>query len=215
MVATAADSRTRPATRAPAGVPAAGAPPLRLAHSAPAPTDGEIAEAFVAGDELALAAYDRWGTLVHTLAARTLGDVREAEDVTQQVFLAAWRGRHGFRPERGALGGWLVGITRRKIADALTARTRRTALAAAAGAQQARPVAEPHTDAVLDRLLVTQELAKLPPAQCQVLSLAFYDDLSHVQIAERTGLPLGTVKSHVRRGLQRLRRVLVDASTSQ
>ncbi|WP_461029594.1 RNA polymerase sigma factor, partial [Streptomyces sparsus] len=113
------------------------------------------------------------------------------------------------------LGGWLVGITRKKVADALTARTRRTALVAAVGAQQARPVSEPHTEAVLDRLLVTRELAKLPPAQCRVLSLAFYDDLSQVQIAERTGLPLGTVKSHVRRGLQRLRRVLEEASVPQ
>ncbi|MFD6973370.1 sigma-70 family RNA polymerase sigma factor [Streptomyces sp. NPDC059979] len=170
----------------------------------------EVAEGFVRGEERCLtAAYHRWGGLVHTLAARTLGDPKEAEDVTQQVFLAAWRGRAGYRPERGPFPGWLVGITRRKIADALTARTRRLDLVAAAGAAlppAGEPVAGP--EAVLDRLVVTGELAKLPRLQREVLALAFYGDLTQVQIAERTGMPLGTVKSHARRGLHRMRRHL-------
>ncbi|MFJ4860883.1 sigma-70 family RNA polymerase sigma factor [Streptomyces sp. NPDC088748] len=169
--------------------------------------DREVAAGFVRGDERCLsAAYRRWGGLVHTLAARTLGDSREAEDVSQQVFLAAWVGRAGYRPERGSFPGWLVGITRRKIADALTARTRRLDLVAAAGAAlppAGEPVAGPET--VLDRLLVTGELAKLPRAQREVLAMAFYADLTQAQIAERTGLPLGTVKSHARRGLHRMR----------
>uniref|UniRef100_A0AAU2JKG2 Sigma-70 family RNA polymerase sigma factor n=1 Tax=Streptomyces sp. NBC_00049 TaxID=2903617 RepID=A0AAU2JKG2_9ACTN len=172
--------------------------------------DHEVAEGFVRGDERCLtAAYRRWGGLVHALAARTLGDPREAEDVSQQVFLAAWRGRAGYRPERGTFPGWLVGITRRKIADALSARTRRLDLVAAAGA--ALPPTDepaPGPESVLDRLLVTGELAKLPRVQREVLAMAFYGDLTQVQIAERTGLPLGTVKSHARRGLHRMRRRL-------
>lgn len=63
-------------------------------------------------------------------------------------------------------------------------------------------------ETVLDRLLVTGELAKLPDAQREVLAMAFYADLTQAQIAERTGLPLGTVKSHARRGLHRMRHCL-------
>ncbi|MFJ9037211.1 sigma-70 family RNA polymerase sigma factor [Streptomyces sp. NPDC102406] len=171
--------------------------------------DEELADGLARGEEACLeAAFRRWGTLVHTLALRSLGDFREAEDVTQQVFLAAWRGRGTFDPRRGALGAWLVGITRRKVADALSARTRRTDLAVLLGAD-ASPAPAPLTDdmacRVLDQVVVARELAQLPAAQRTVLRLAFYDDLTHSQIAERTGWPLGTVKSHARRGMNRLR----------
>ncbi|MFD7137251.1 sigma-70 family RNA polymerase sigma factor [Streptomyces sp. NPDC059894] len=175
-------------------------------------TDDELAAGFAAGDEVCLAAaYHRYGSLVHTLARRSLGDAREAEDVTQTVFLAAWRGRAGFLPERGTLSAWLVGITRRKVADALSARTRRAELVAAAGARMSVTTGDRHTpDAVLDRVLLGHELAKLPAPQRRVLTLAFYDDLTQTQIAELTGWPLGTVKSHARRGLHRLGRCLED-----
>ncbi|MFI8193291.1 sigma-70 family RNA polymerase sigma factor [Streptomyces sp. NPDC085946] len=184
--------------------------------TAPAPPlDGagyeeELARGLRAADEAALAAiYRHWGSLVHTLAVRSLGDAHEAEDVTQQVFLGAWRGRDGFRPERGPLSAWLVGITRRKIADALTARTRRLALvdSAARQAGTARQV-QAAPDDVLDRVLLIDELSRLPAPQREVLCLAFYEDLTQMQIAERTGMPLGTVKSHARRGLNRLRQAI-------
>ncbi|MBE1602505.1 MULTISPECIES: sigma-70 family RNA polymerase sigma factor [Streptomyces] len=173
----------------------------------------ELAAGFVAGDEECLtAAYHRWGALVYTLARRSLGDAREAEDVRQSVFLAAWRGRAGYAPERGALGAWLVGITRRKIADALTARTRQAELVAAAGTRMAEAPVDRDTlpDAVLDRVLIGREFARIPAPQRRVLTLAFYDDLTQAQIAEVTGWPLGTVKSHARRGLQRLSRSLQE-----
>ncbi|MFI6088122.1 RNA polymerase sigma factor [Streptomyces sp. NPDC051218] len=164
-------------------------------------------------DEASLAAvYRRWGPLVHALAQRSLGDSREAEDITQQVFLAAWRGRAGYRPELGSPAAWLTGITRRRIADALHARARRAALVEGAGAQYATMDhrAQEGMDLALDRTLMTQELARLPAPQRTVLRLAFYEDLSHPQIAERTGWPLGTVKSHARRGMRGLRLRLED-----
>ncbi|MFJ8200949.1 sigma-70 family RNA polymerase sigma factor [Streptomyces sp. NPDC096152] len=173
--------------------------------------DEELAARFADGDDACLAAvYHRWGSLVYTLARRSLGDAGEAEDVTQTVFLAAWRGRAGFHPDRGALSAWLVGITRRKIADALSARTRRTELAVAAGSTAAlrAPDRAAQPDGVLDRVLVGHELARLPAPQRRVLGLAFYDDLTQRQIAQVTGWPLGTVKSHARRGLHRLARCL-------
>ncbi|MFF9016711.1 sigma-70 family RNA polymerase sigma factor [Streptomyces sp. NPDC014870] len=179
-------------------------------------TDHWIDRGFEQGDERCLAAaYQRWGGLVHTLATRALGDPREAEDVTQQVFVAAWRGRANFHPERGRLPAWLTGITRRKIADALTARTRRRELAEALGASlgsEGGAVEEP--EGVLDRIVVTEELARLPRVQRDVLSLAYFGDLTQVQIADRTGMPLGTVKSHARRGLQRMRHNLAVATTA-
>ncbi|MFF7254084.1 RNA polymerase sigma factor [Streptomyces microflavus] len=174
-----------------------------------------LAAGFVRGDEETFAlVYHRWAALVYSLAARSLGDAREAEDVAQQTFLAAWRGRHGYHAVRGPLPGWLVGIARRKIADAHAARSRRTELASAHAAREGSGVPGPaeRPEAALDRVLVTQELRKLPPVQRHILRLAFFDDLTHVQIAERTGLPLGTVKSHARRAILRVRRSVTESS---
>ncbi|MFB6620432.1 sigma-70 family RNA polymerase sigma factor [Streptomyces sp. NPDC056367] len=178
-------------------------------------SDEEIGRGLAEGDEGCLAlAHHRWGRLVHTLAARALGDPREAEDVTQQVFLAAWRGRAGYRPERGPVPAWLVGITRRKTADALTDRTRRLGLVDAAGAALPPPDGTGEgPERVLDRVVVTQELARLPRVQRDVLTLAYFGDLTQAQIAHRTGLPLGTVKSHARRGLLRMRSRLTAGTT--
>lgn len=179
------------------------------------PTDEELASGLIAGDEGCLAAaYHRWATLVHTLAWRSLGDAKEAEDVTQQVFVGVWRGRHGYRPERGGIVGWIVGITRHRIADALAARTRRGDLVAAAGEDLAafasRNDSSDTVDVILDRILLRQELAQLSQPQQQVLWLVFYEGLTHSEIARRTGWPLGTVKSHARRALRRLRRSLAE-----
>lgn len=173
-------------------------------------TDEELVRRLAAGSEACLAiAYHRWQPLILALARRALGDSQEAEDVTQQVFLALWRNRHRYRASRGPVTGWLTGIARHKIADALAARTRRARLIVAAGSVLS-PADEAigRPDEALDRVLVNQELARLPEPQQQVLRMAFYDDLTQAQIAERTGWPLGTVKSHARRGLHQLRRGL-------
>ena len=165
---------------------------------------GTLAASFAAGDERALAEmYSRWSALVYTLALRNLGDVSEAEDVTQRVFVSAWQGRSRYDPAR-PLPGWLVGITRHKIADALSARSRdrtvEAALIATAEADEGR-----HQPDLAERLLVADELARLEPVPQQVMRLAFFEDMTHAQIAERLTLPLGTVKSHIRRSLDRLR----------
>ncbi|MER7760704.1 sigma factor, partial [Streptomyces sp. NPDC097619] len=102
--------------------------------------DERIARGLVCGDPRSLdAAYHRWGRFVQALAFRSLGDRQDAEDLTQQVFVAAWQGRANFRPDRGTVPAWLTGITRRKVADALAARTRRTDLVARAARSAPRP----------------------------------------------------------------------------
>ena len=161
--------------------------------------------AFRSGDERALAAaYARWSTLVNTLALRSLGNVADAEDVTQQVFISAWRGRDSFDPERGALGSWLTGITRRRIADALEARTRSRRVEESS-VHEALTASHVVDGDHVDRLVLADELARLEPIPRQLMTLAFYQEFTHAEIADSTGIPLGTVKSHIRRSLTRLR----------
>lgn len=166
------------------------------------------------GSREALAeAYREWSALVHTLALRSLGNHHDAEDVTQQVFVAAWRSRHTLRPERGSVAGWLVGITRHTVADAHARRARQVRDAAAV-ASQALPEerAAPPDEQLASRLLLHDELGRLGEPRATVVRMAFLEDLTHEQIAERLNLPLGTVKSHVRRGLTRLRTRLEEVN---
>jgi RNA polymerase sigma-70 factor (ECF subfamily) len=182
----------------------------------PSGRDEELAEHFRDGDEHALRiAYDRYGGAVFHLATRMLANRADAEDVTQATFVAAWLGRGTFDPERGGMLGWLLGIARRKVVDRVrsAARENRAADTVRALPEQSGPDESP--DRVLDRLVLADELARLPDEQRRTLQLAFYDDLTHPQISAVTGLPLGTVKSHIRRGMASLRqRWEVDGAAS-
>lgn len=181
-----------------------------MTSSPPAP--GELERRFATGDDATLRlAYDEYGTLVHGLCRRAVGDAHAA-DVAQEVWVAAWQARATYRAGSGSLVGWLVGITRHKCVDHLRrlGRTpvpvadRRIAANGTAVAEDDRAA----VDRVAERLLVADALRRLAPRPRAIVELAFWSDLTHEQIAERTGVPLGTVKSDIRRGLRRLRRQL-------
>ena len=170
-----------------------------------------LAARLVAGEETALEeVYDRWSPLVHTYAHRALRDPHEAEDVTQQVFVAAWRSRHTLTPGPAALPAWLVGIARHKVADARAARAREAGRLAAVVALPGATdnAVELPDEEVAERLVVRQAVEELPDPRRTIMFLAFWEEHSHAEIAEKVGLPLGTVKSHVRRGLMKLHQQL-------
>jgi RNA polymerase sigma-70 factor (ECF subfamily) len=182
------------------------------------PDDREVARRFAAGDEQALAlAYERFAGQIHGMAVRAFGPGPDAEDVTQQTFVSAWTGRAGYRPDKGPLPAWLVGVARHKIADTWARRDRqRRETEAAMSEAQAAPAARVTAGVdsqVADRVLVLEELDQLGQPQRGIIELAFFEDLTHAQISARTGIPLGTVKSHIRRTLERLRtRLEVDGA---
>ena len=183
--------------------------PVPLPRAVAEPDDREIGRRFAAGEEQALAlAYQRWAGQIHGMAVRAFGPGPDAEDVTQQTFVSAWTGRAGYRPDKGPLPAWLVGVCRHKIADtwARRDRNRREAQAAVTELRAGpSPVIAGVDTTVADRMLVLDELDRLDQPQRGIIELAFFEDLTHVQIADRTGIPLGTVKSHIRRTLERLR----------
>jgi RNA polymerase sigma factor (sigma-70 family) len=176
-------------------------------------TDMDVAHGFAQGSDDALAeAYRRWSGLVHATALRSTGNAEDAADITQAVFVGAWRGRGGYRPEAGSLPGWLMTITRRRIADHWESRSREARIRSAVEAVE--PVIDwqpPEVDRIAAQMVVADELDRLGDPARRIVRMAFYDDLTHSQIAERLEMPIGTVKSHIRRSLERLRtRMEVD-----
>ncbi|WP_344255944.1 RNA polymerase sigma factor [Terrabacter carboxydivorans] len=175
-------------------------------HDDPDVESAELAARLRGGDREALAEmYRRWAPLVHTIALRSLGAREDAEDVVQQVFVSAWHGRATLRPDRGSPVAWLVGITKHRVADVRTQRfrTHRNLQALASEAATQPP---PVDDSDLaERLLLVHELERMGDPRAAVLRMAFIEDRTHEDIARALDLPLGTVKSHVRRGLIQLR----------
>ena len=169
--------------------------------------DATLEARFCSGDESAMeAVYRKHGSLVYSLCRRTLGPERAA-DVTQEVFFAAWKSRQRFNPESGSLTGWLVGIARFKIIDLYRVEQRNPLAPESAQAIDVG-VESAGVEQIAQRMVIAEALESLPERSRRLVEHAFFDDLTHSQIAERYGLPLGTVKSDIRRGLERLRRHL-------
>lgn len=175
--------------------------------------DRQLATAFADGADGSLrAVYERHGAMVYRIARGVISNASDAEEITQATFVSAWQGRKTFDPARGSLAAWLIGIARRRAVDRLRGLEReRKGIDAAARLAEQKPGGSTlpgHSEQIVDRIIVADGLAHLAEPQRRVLELAFFDDLSHRQISSVTGLPLGTVKTHVRRGLAQLRRRL-------
>jgi RNA polymerase sigma-70 factor (ECF subfamily) len=160
------------------------------------------------GDEVAfLVLYDRHASSVYGLVLRILGDPMLAEEATQDTFLKLWARARQFLPERGSLFSWLLTIARRTALDRLRLERRRPALSDASDPDdlwQSIPDSGTLSD---DARWRSMHLAvqSLPPEQRQVIELAYYQGMSQSEIAEVLGWPLGTVKTRLRTGMQRLR----------
>lgn len=172
----------------------------------------DLAVAFVAGTEGSLEeCFRRWAPLVNTLAWRLLGSASEAEEVTQQVFVTAWRGRHTFSADLGSLPAWLLGNAKHRVVDRQRSRAREMRLVRAAVDDATERGGREAPEVVTDRLLLAEEIGLLPEPRRAILRLAFYDGYTHAEISERLGLPIGTVKSHARRALLHLRQRLTTS----
>lgn len=157
------------------------------------------------GDQGAMAdVYDRYSPVVYAVALRVLGDTGAAEDVLQEVFLQLWRKPGAFDAERGSLGSWLAVITRNRAIDSLRRRRPETDI------EDVVLSVAPDIAGEADRARAAEKvrgvMGEMAPAQRSVLEMAYWEGMSHSEIAVKTGEPLGTVKTRIRAGLIALRK---------
>jgi len=184
--------------------------------SAPTPAgDPELVSRAASGDERAIATlYDRYGGVLYAVAYRIVGQRADAEEVVIEAFAQAWRDAPRFETARGSVAAWLTMIARSRALDLVRARGRRERITASAAAE--RPDASPamgdwrsdpagSVDLAERRVRVREALDALSPPQRQAIELAYFEGLSQSEIAERLQEPLGTIKTRVRLGMQKLR----------
>ncbi|MGA2024825.1 MAG: sigma-70 family RNA polymerase sigma factor [Steroidobacteraceae bacterium] len=176
--------------------------------------DAQLIRRIRGGDRAAfLEFYDRYAPLLLSVAARVLGDRREAEDVLQDVFTQIWHKSSGYEAALGSLTGWAVTLTRNKAIDRVRASGRRRRLVeeVALSAETSEESGASANDLLYGperAARVRVALAALPGEQRQVIELAFFAGLSQSEIASRLQQPLGTVKARIRRGMLKLREQL-------
>ena len=173
------------------------------------PSDHKLASRMAEGDAAALEiCYDRYAGRVFALLLKLVGVREDAEDLLQTTFLEAWRFAHRFDPSRSRLDAWLLLIARSRALDHL--RTRRPV----AEVKEYEPAKWEAPSQGLERVEVAQRLRdalqRLPQDQCEAISLAFFAGLTHSEIAGRLNVPLGTVKTRIRLGMNLLRDILQE-----
>ncbi len=172
--------------------------------------DEDLVHEVARGDERSFEAlYDRHGKVAWSLAFRLLGERESAEDLVQEGFLAVWNGAAAYSPAKGSVRTWILSIVHHRAVDRLrqgaAARRRQDALELVAQVTPA-PDAADEAIGLLEAGEVRSALADVPGDQLEVLRLAYYGGYTQNEIAEMLSLPLGTVKSRMRLGLERVRR---------
>jgi RNA polymerase sigma-70 factor (ECF subfamily) len=160
--------------------------------------------------------YDRYSRLVFSLAVGSIGDQATAEEITQDVFLRVWQRAGQYRADRGKVSTWLTSITRNRTIDQLRRRSSRpeqfSVLWAEVGQGDEPAVSGPAqvTELAMERQRVRTAISHLPVAQQKVLALAYFQGLTQRQIADALDLPLGTVKTRIRLGMEKLHQMLAE-----
>jgi len=179
--------------------------------------DRQLMRAVADGSSDALSRlYDRHAAIVFGLARRILMRVEDAEEVVQDVFAQVWRDAGRYVPERATVAGWIVMLARTRAIDRLRARNARPDQTHGAEPGPAAPLTAPGRDpeqvavSEEDGRKVRQALTSLPPEQRSLVEMAYYEGLTQSEIAERTGVPLGTVKTRVRAAMATLRSALAS-----
>ncbi|KAB2347018.1 RNA polymerase sigma factor [Actinomadura rudentiformis] len=174
--------------------------------------DALLHQRVVSGDESALAElYDRFSPLVFGLCVRVTRDRTIAEDITQEVFLTFWERPLAFDPERGTLRAWLATIAHRRAVDHVRAEERKKPSHLGPRLFEREPA--PMEDSVLDAeasARVRHAVQSLPAEQREALEMAYWGGRTYRQVAERLGLPEGTVKSRIRQALRQLAGMLAE-----
>ena len=186
--------------------------PLEVSQAVTQLSDEALIDGIARSDETALAElYDRYGRVAYGLALRVLRDPSLAEDAVQEAFLQVWRSAEKFDRERAKVGTWLLTFVHRRAIDLVRREERRRTEPADSAPTPTAPGADEDVDRRSKRAIVQGALRQLPPEQREAIELAYYGGYTQSELAERLGEPLGTIKSRMFTGLQRLRALLDEA----
>ena len=179
---------------------------------APQLTDEALVAAVANAEENALGElYDRFGKVAYGLAFRVLQDPALAEDAVQEAFLQAWRGAGAYDPERAKASTWLLTFVHRRAVDLVRREERRRTVPIDPLPEPSGSGADEEVVARSRREIVQDALRRLPAEQREAIELAYYGGLTQSELAAQLGQPLGTIKSRMFTGLQRLRVLLVES----
>lgn len=169
--------------------------------------DLDLLSQIATGDQNAMSVFfDRYSGMVYSVALRVLRDAGEAEDVMQEIFIQIWQNPQSYVAGRGSLGGWLVVTARNRSIDKLRRRKPTDPVELFTLPSPLNLAQESERNLLIEK--IQNAMTRLPAEQRSSLQLAFFEDLTHSEIAEKTGDPLGTIKTRIRLALIAIRKEL-------